>query len=319
MTVLQDFQRTKEMATAKTQVGASKNGVSPALQGRSIYFIPNGDFDDTLESDFDDIEFELYTVEEQAPGSLDPNRVEASILAPLQESRLLTFEGEQLLFKQLNFLRFRASAIQAGLNPKRPSARKLKEIDRLLSEVEKVREELARANLRLVVSVAGKLSISRDEFDEFVAEGNGILLYAIDKFDYSRGYHFSTYLTHAVQRHLYRVIDRRRKQAQREHASPTEMMAQEPMIETDPSESIEDEVKVAAAAVISKFDETLDERERFIVRGRFGLDNSGKSLTFRELGEQLGLSKERVRQLLQRSLEKLGEVAKPFESIFVSH
>jgi len=319
MTVLLDFQRTKEMATAKTQVGASKNGVCPALQDRSIDFIPNGDFDDTLESDFDDIDFELYAVEGQAPGSLDPNRVEASLLAPLQESRLLTFEGEQLLFKQLNFLRFRASAIQAGLNPKRPSARKLKEIDRLLSEVEKVREELARANLRLVVSVAGKLSISRDEFDEFVAEGNGILLYAIDKFDYSRGYRFSTYLTHAVQRHLYRVIDRRRKRAQREHACQAEIMAQEPMIETDPSESIEDEVKVAAAAVISKFDETLDERERVIVRGRFGLDNSGKSLTFRELGEQLGLSKERVRQLLQRSLEKLGEVAKPFESIFASH
>ncbi|MGZ0171346.1 MAG: sigma-70 family RNA polymerase sigma factor [Planctomycetales bacterium] len=310
------------MATAKTQVGASKNGVSPALQGRSIDFIPNGDFDDTLESDFDDIEFELYAVEEQAPGSLDPNRVEASLLAPLQESRLLTFDGEQLLFKQLNFLRFRASAIQAGLHPKRPSARKLKEIDRLLSEVEKVREELARANLRLVVSVAGKLSISRDEFDEFdefVAEGNGILLYAIDKFDYSRGYRFSTYLTHAVQRHLYRVIDRRRKRAQREHPCQAEMMAQEPMIETDPSESIEDEIKVAAAAVISKFDETLDERERVIVRGRFGLDGSGESLTFRELGEQLGLSKERVRQLLQRSLEKLGEVAKPFESIFASH
>ena len=319
MTGLTDFQRTNEMATATTQVGASQNGVSPALLGRSIDFIPNGDFDDTLESDFDDIEFELYAVEKQTPGSLDPHRVEASILAPLQESRLLTFEGEQLLFKQLNFLRFRASAIQAGLNPKRPSAKKLKEVDRLLGQAKEVREELARANLRLVVSVAGKVSISRDEFDEFVAEGNGILLYAIDKFDYSRGYRFSTYLTHAVQRHLYRVIDRRRKRARREHAYQTEMMAQEPMIETDPSESIEDEIKVAAAVVISKIDDTLDERERVIVRGRFGLDGSGKSLTFRELGEQLGLSKERVRQLLQQSLQKLGEVAKPFESLFASH
>jgi RNA polymerase primary sigma factor len=286
---------------------------------RPIDFIPNGDFDDTLESDFDDIAFEFYVEEVQAPGSLDPNRVEASLLAPLRESRLLTFEGEQLLFKQLNFLRFRASAIQATLHPKRPAKKKVREMERLLVEAEAAREELAKANLRLVASIAGKLSISSEEFDEFVAEGNGILIYAIDKFDYSRGYRFSTYVTHAVQRHLYRVIDRRRKRAQREHACQAEVMAQEPMIETDPTELIEDEIKVAAAAVIAKLEDTLDEREQFIVRGRFGLDGSGNSLTFRELGEQLGLSKERVRQLLQRSLEKLGEVAKPFESIFASH
>ena len=296
-----------------------KSDTDAALPASPIKFIPNDGFDDTVESDFEDIDFELYVAEEQAPASLDASRVEASLLNPLQESHLLTFEGEQLLFKQLNFLRFRANAIQAGLNLKRPSTKKLKEVHRLVREAEEVREELAKANLRLVVSVAGKVSISRDEFDEFVAEGNGILLYAIDKFDYSRGYRFSTYLTHAVQRHLYRLIDRRRKRAQREHACEAELMAQEPMIETDPSEAIEDEIKVAAAAVISKIDDTLDERERVIVRGRFGLDDSEGSKTFRELGEQLGLSKERVRQLLLRSLEKLGEVAKPFESIFVSH
>lgn len=307
------------MATVTTQIRDSKNETTVGMPDRPIDFIPNVDFDDTLESEFDDIEFELYAEEAQTPGSLDPNRVEASLLAPLQESRLLTFEGEQLLFKQLNFLRFRASAIQATLNPKRPAKKKVREMERLLVEAEAAREELAKANLRLVASIAGKLSISGEEFDEFVAEGNGILIYAIDKFDYSRGYRFSTYVTHAVQRHLYRVIDRRRKRAQREHACQAEVMAQEPMIETDPSELIEDEIKVAAAAVIAKLEDTLDEREQFIVRGRFGLDGSGKSLTFRELGEQLGLSKERVRQLLQRSLEKLGEVAKPFESIFASH
>jgi hypothetical protein len=57
-----------------------------------------------------------------------PNRVEASLLAPLQESHLLTFEGEQLLFKQLNFLRFRTTAIQATLQPKRPAMKKVREV-----------------------------------------------------------------------------------------------------------------------------------------------------------------------------------------------
>lgn len=283
---------------------------------RPIDFIPSDDFESTAEGDFQDLDFELYAVEEQAPGTLDSNKVAASLLSGLQQSRLLTFEGEQMLFKQLNFLRFRASAIQAALNPTRPAKKKVRELERLLGEAREVREELAKANLRLVASIAGKLSLSRDEFDEFVAEGNAILLYAIDKFDYSRGYRFSTYVTHAVQRHLYRVIDRRRKRAQREFACESEMMAEEPTIETDPSEPTEDDIKSAAAAVISKIDETLDEREQVIVRGRFGLDGSGECKTFRVLGEELGLSKERVRQLLQKGIKKLGEVAKPFESLF---
>lgn len=304
------------MTTARHSVNTSQDPAHETVSDGPIDFIPSDDFGDTVEADFEDINFELYAVEEQAPGSLDASHVAGSLLSALQQSRLLTFEGEQFLFKQLNFLRFRASAIQASLHPKRPSTKKLKELHRLLREAEDAREELAKANLRLVASIAGKLSISRDEFDEFVAEGNAIMLYAIDKFDYSRGYRFSTYVTHAVQRHLYRVIDRRRKRAQREYARDSEMMAAEPMVENDPFEPTEDEVKVAAAAVISKFDETLDGREQIIIRGRFGLDESGECQTFRALGDQLGLSKERVRQLLQKGLDKLGEVAKPFESTF---
>ena len=287
-----------------------------ALLEQSISYIPNDDFDATDEADLQDIEADLYTVEELSPGAMDADGVAASLLAPLQQSRLLTFEGEQFLFKRLNFLRFRARAIQAALDPKRPAKKKVRELDRLLREAADAREELARANLRLVVSIAGKLSISREEFDEFTAEGNAIMLYAIDKFDFSRGYRFSTYLTHAVQRHLYRVIDRRRKRAQREYARESEIMANEPSVEIDPTDPTESDIKAAAAAIIARMDVTLDEREQIIVRGRFGLDGSGEAKTFSAIGDELGLSKERVRQLLQRSMEKLGEVAKPFESLF---
>jgi RNA polymerase sigma factor (sigma-70 family) len=287
-----------------------------ALLEQTIDFIPNEDFEGTLEAEVQEIEAELYAEEEQSPGSLDSDRVDASLLAPLQDSRLLTFEGEQFLFKRLNFLRFRANAIQATLNSKRPAKKKVRELDRLLSEAAETRDELAKANLRLVVSIAGKLSISREEFDEFVAEGNAIMVYAIDKFDFSRGYRFSTYMTHAVQRHLYRVIERRRKRAQREFARDSEIMSAEPSIEVDPTDPTESDIKAVAATVIAKMDETLDERERVIVRRRFGLDGSGESKTFNAIGDELGLSKERVRQLLQRSIEKLGQIAKPFESLF---
>ena len=183
---------------------------------REIDFIPNETFECTTEKDLRDVDVEHYKDEEPIAGTLNSVNFAASLLSAVRQSRLLTFDGEQLLFKRLNFLRFRANAIRLTLNPKRPAKKKVLDMERLLDEAASVREELARANLRLVVSIAGKLALSRDEFDEFVAEGNGILLYAIDKFDYARGYRFSTYVTHAVQRHLYRFIERRKKRASRE-------------------------------------------------------------------------------------------------------
>lgn len=56
-------------------------------------------------------------------------------------------------------------------------------------------------------------------------------------------------------------------------------------------------------------DETLDERESFIVRGRLGLDGSGQGKTFQNLGDHMGLSKERIRQLFNRGIDKLGDLA----------
>ncbi|MFP6765208.1 MAG: sigma-70 family RNA polymerase sigma factor [Planctomycetaceae bacterium] len=283
-----------------------------------IAFIPNESFEDTSESDLLGNDVEYYEHEDPSSGTLDPETVAASLLSALQRSRLLTFEGEQLLFKQLNFLRFRANAIQTALNAAKPSSKKVREMERLLTEAATVREKLAQSNLRLVASIAGKLAMSREEFDEFVAEGNGILLYAIDKFDYGRGYRFSTYVTHAVQRHLYRFINRRRKRAEREFSRNPELLLNEVTAEADPDLICAAESRQAAAAIISKIDETLNERERFIVRGRFGLDGSGQGKTYRVLAEQLGLSKERVRQVFQQGIEKLGEIARPFESVLAT-
>ncbi|NQV27487.1 MAG: sigma-70 family RNA polymerase sigma factor [Rhodopirellula sp.] len=284
------------------------------LTSIEISFIPNESFGVTTEDELLDESVELYRDDETESGSLDPDSVAGSLLIALQRSRLLTFDGEQLLFKRFNYLKFRANAIQVSLNRKRPAKTKLAELARLMREATAVRDQLAEANLRLVASIAGKLAISREEFDEFFAEGNGILLYAIDKFDYGRGYRFSTYVTHAVQRHLYRLIDRRKKRAKREFAREPDLMMNEVAADAAPDAIAENEVRAAAAAVIARIDQTLDERESFIIRGRFGLDGTGTSKTYTHLGKQLGLSKERVRQLFQRATEKLREVARPFES-----
>ena len=301
-------------ATLAPDVGLTSKEVF--LSDDEIQFIPNDDFTSASEEDFRQLDVQLYAEEEGRAAAFDRKDAAVSFLQAIDESRLLTFEGEQLLFKRLNFLRFRANAIKVTLPDRRPPKKLIREIDRLLAEAAATREEIARANLRLVCSIARKMSSgSPDEFDEYVGEANAILLNAIDKFDFSRGYRFSTYATHAVQRHLYRFIGRVSKRKGKETDSPVSIESASDTHDQADGPTHQD-VMDAAETVLVRVNDVLDERERAIVLGRFGFNESGKSKTLRELGSELGLSKERVRQIQQLALEKLAEVAKPFESTF---
>lgn len=285
------------------------------MSNPEIRFIANDDFDSACEEDFDQVDIELYAQEEGRTVPGDRSEVAATFLQAIEECRILTFEGEQFLFKRLNFLRFRAQALQVTLQGKKRPRKVIREIDRLLTAAAETREEIARANLRLVASIVRKLSSSADEFDEFVGEANIILLNAIDKFNFARGYRFSTYATHAIQRHLYRHSGKTNKRKGHE-TSATDSVSAAADETLEPDEPTQADVLAAADAVMARIDAVLDQRERTIIMARFGLNDSSRTSSLRELGEQLGLSKERVRQLQQQALEKLAEVAKPFESIF---
>jgi len=286
------------------------------VSDHEIKFIPNDDFKGISEREFNEIDVELYALEEGEPSTQADAAGASTFLRALEHGRLLTFEGEQFLFKRLNFLRFRANALQVTLRGrKRAPKRDLREIERLLSEAEQSREEIAGANLRLVASIARKYSTNSDEFDEFVSEANAILLNAIDKFDFSRGYRFSTYATHAIQRHLFRLMKRRHRKGQAFAGDTHEIaMAQSASEETFPDAQA---VMDAAKSILQRLDEVLTEREKRIVLSRFGLDGTEKPKALRVIGEELGISKERVRQILQQSLEKLGPIASPFEELIL--
>ncbi|MCA9017956.1 MAG: hypothetical protein KDA77_21710, partial [Planctomycetaceae bacterium] len=118
---------------------------------------------------------------------------------------LLTFEDEQILFRAMNLLRFRVNQKRARLSAKIPSDRLIIEIDSMLDLVNRIRTQLVNSNLRLVSSIARKFASSGCDVDDFSSDGCMILLGAIDRFDYSRGFRFSTYATHSIQRHFFRA------------------------------------------------------------------------------------------------------------------
>ena len=282
---------------------------------RPIQYINSDEFADGDDGLLQPPDGSLFREEDEPKRRLNSEYVAESLRAALDQSKLLTPEGERFLFRQLNFLRFRAKAVQSTLSTKRPQKKKIHEINSLLEQAGRAREQIAQSSLRLVAGIASRLSKSADEFDELLAEGNAILLYAIDKFDYSRGFRFSTYATHAVERHLFRVIKKANRRKDKEF-SAEEVFAQTPGEERD--ELLESEKSMELVRqIMSRMDEALDERERLIILGRFGLDDSGQSKTYQTLGEQLGVSKERIRQLLNRALEKLHEIARPHsEQVF---
>lgn len=232
----------------------------------------------------------------------------------LQAMPVLSPEGEQFLFRKLNYLRYLVNVRRAALSIDEPQSQALEEIEELLADADAVRNHIAECNLRLIASIARKFATSQTDFDELVSEANMILLKAIDKFDYARGFRFSTYLTHSVQRHFYRLSRTRQRRQARELPSSGEIVnaAPEPEDETTTDELLRSDRSLQA--LVSRMDECLDEREQYVMRERFGLGNGRAGRTLRDIAGDVGLSKERVRQIQIVAVQKLREFFERLQS-----
>ena len=224
-------------------------------------------------------------------------------LAALYAIPLLTHEQEQHLFRKMNYWKYSASMYCSELNPVAPNAELLDQIEMLLTAASRVRNQIVRANLRLVVSIAKTLVDRASSFEELVSDGNVPLMRAVELFDFERGTRFSTYATWAVRNSLYRSTNRRRTRRSRftTSAEPLFNGASDPRHSITAQESYHRELRREIGQMLL----TLDDRDRLIVSYRFGLDSEGRPRRFREIAEMLNISTERVRQLLARSLRGL--------------
>jgi RNA polymerase primary sigma factor len=225
-----------------------------------------------------------------------------SYLASLYQTRLLTKDEEQFYFRRMNWLKFRAATARGRLDRRRATPRQMEQVDGWLTEAETVKAILITANLRLVVSIAKKFVDASWSFDELVSEGNMALMRAVEKFNFALGNRFSTYATYAIQRHFYRLSHRGRQQRKRFVSDDVALRGQaaaEPDTRYRSAEQI-DMLKGLFAGFLAE----LEPRERRIVVARFGFDGKAPR-TFRELGSQMGVCKERIRQIQSRAMEKI--------------
>ena len=275
------------------------------LLSREIRAISADEFADlTLDEVLDPVDDKpLYNeLEEVSPKTL---RGLPSYLASLYTVPLMSPYGVRFLFRKLNYLLHWACVLRDRLR-RNPTSRPLAEtLAGMLDVAEQTRSRVTQCNLRLVVSIARRFSDNRNGFEELVSEGNLILMKAVDRFDYSRGFRFSTYATHAVQRHIFRLFQVRQRRRSREQITADEVLG-DLMPPTLPDGS-EGDAGVEVRRLLHEWNDCLDEREQYVIGARFGVDGHNDARTLRDLSDELGVSKERIRQVQIRAMEKLRE------------
>jgi RNA polymerase sigma factor (sigma-70 family) len=223
-----------------------------------------------------------------------------------------------------------------------------RELRKAVKAAAKAKDRFIRANLRLVVSIARRYPLPPSmELLDLIQEGNLGLEHAVDKFDWRKGFKFSTYATFWIRQAIGRALDQKAslvrlpgdrsaslRAALRQASGDGEELDDEnarlyrlttptsldrPVGDDDGSELVDllaADVPTPEDVMVDREDEAtlhdllgvLDSRARFAVEQRFGLTD-GRKRSYREVGEELGVTAEAARRLVKRAVDAVREEA----------
>ncbi len=222
---------------------------------------------------------------------------------------LLTAKQERALFLQFNYCRFRVRTLRDQLRKQRRI--RLADARELLSwhaRASAYRDQIAQTNLALVLAMAKRTRMSDLDFADLVSEGNMALLRAVDKFDAARGFKFSTYACRAILKAFSRAGIKLSKYRQMFPTDFDPAMERSNFMQTKRQEQ-EGDCADEIRRIIRQNRAALSEIEQEVIEHRFAIGREphadDRPLTLEQVGKIIGVTKERVRQIQNKALEKI--------------
>ena len=243
-----------------------------------------------------------------------------------------------------------SQAIERGVDARhrKEQGERGREIDRSIREAAAAKDRFIRANLRLVVSVARRYPLPPGmELLDLIQEGNLGLEHAVDKFDWRKGFKFSTYATFWIRQSIGRALDQKASLVRLPGDRSASLRAALRQVSGDGDELDDDHARLHRLTTPTSLDRTigdddsnelidllpdsnpgpelevmakaeeemvtgllniLEPRAKYAVEQRFGLSD-GIKRSYREVGEELGVTAEAARRLVKRAINAVREHA----------
>jgi RNA polymerase primary sigma factor len=237
-----------------------------------------------------------------------PTRDEALDSTMQGAPQLMSAKEERIMFLRFNFAKRKLTLLQKRIKKDgltRANAELFLEWHR---RFEHFREYLVRTNLALVLAMAKRTRLGDVDFAEIVSEGNMALIRAVDKFNVDRGFKFSTYACRAILKAFSRTS---LKSSRHKMRFPVEF---EPDMEKSDwidrrRDMVEEDCLDELKAIVDRNLADLSDTEQTVIRRRFNWQQQEQSpLTLEEVGQIIGVTKERVRQIQNKALAKIRAV-----------
>ena len=225
-----------------------------------------------------------------------------SYLTDLCKVPLLGREEEPDLFRRYNYLKHRLHRLWQDTAPSELTPAAVEDMRWLRNEATELRNRILEANLRLVIRMAYKHVGPLANVNELISDGNVSLMQAVEKFDYARGFRFSTYASWAILKNFAKTIPEGNYHGEKFMTGQAEMLDSMPDTK---NVSEQEEAAFTLRSAINRVLGKLSDRERRIVSSRFGIGVEDHVQTLGEVGKDLQVTRERVRQIEARAIEKI--------------